>query len=74
MALRYLGDQIDLHGGGMDLIFPHHENEIAQSECFTGQSPFARHWVFMRTRTAGERFRLLACGETSLGISRPPHT
>ena len=45
MALRYLGDQIDLHGGGMDLIVPHHENEIAQSECFTGQSPFARHWV-----------------------------
>ena len=45
MALRYLGDQIDLHGGGMDLIFPHHENEIAQSECFTGKAPFARHWI-----------------------------
>ena len=45
MALRYLGEQIDLHGGGMDLIFPHHENEIAQSETFTGQTPFVRHWV-----------------------------
>ncbi len=45
MALRYLGEQIDLHGGGMDLIFPHHENEIAQSECFTGRPPFVRHWM-----------------------------
>ncbi len=45
MALRYLGEQIDLHGGGMDLIFPHHENEIAQSEGFTGQRPFVGHWV-----------------------------
>ncbi len=45
MALRYLGEQIDLHGGGMDLIFPHHENEIAQSECFTERPPFVRHWM-----------------------------
>ncbi|PZC42974.1 MAG: cysteinyl-tRNA synthetase [Chloroflexi bacterium] len=45
MALRYLGEQIDLHGGGMDLIFPHHENEIAQSEGFTGEAPFVTHWV-----------------------------
>ena len=45
MALRYLGEQIDLHGGGMDLIFPHHENEIAQSETFTGKQPFVGHWV-----------------------------
>ncbi len=45
MALRYLGEQIDLHGGGMDLIFPHHENEIAQSEGFTGKRPFVGHWV-----------------------------
>ena len=45
MSLRYLGEQIDLHGGGMDLIFPHHENEIAQSEAFTGKEPFVGHWV-----------------------------
>ncbi len=45
MALRYLGEQIDLHGGGMDLIFPHHENESAQSETFTGKTPFVRHWM-----------------------------
>ena len=45
MSLRYLGEQIDLHGGGMDLIFPHHENEIAQSESYTGKAPFVRHWM-----------------------------
>ena len=45
MALHYLGEQVDLHGGGMDLIFPHHENEIAQSEAATGAVPFVRHWV-----------------------------
>jgi cysteinyl-tRNA synthetase len=44
MALHYLGEQIDIHGGGNDLIFPHHENEIAQTECLTGK-PFARYWV-----------------------------
>src|SRR2546430_2184189 len=45
MALRYLGPQIDIHGGGGDLAFPHHTCEIAQSEHFTGQSPFSRFWV-----------------------------
>ncbi len=45
MCLHHLGTQIDIHGGGMDLIFPHHENEIAQSEAFTGAAPFARYWV-----------------------------
>jgi L-cysteine:1D-myo-inositol 2-amino-2-deoxy-alpha-D-glucopyranoside ligase len=45
MTHRYLGDQIDIHGGGADLIYPHHESEIAQSESFTGQRPFARFWV-----------------------------
>lgn len=44
MNLSELGEQIDIHGGGNDLIFPHHENEIAQSEAFTGK-PFARYWV-----------------------------
>jgi len=44
MALRYLGETIDLHGGGMDLMFPHHENERAQSECGTGSS-FVRIWM-----------------------------
>ncbi len=44
MNLHELGEQIDIHGGGNDLIFPHHENEIAQSESFTGK-PFARYWL-----------------------------
>ena len=44
MNLAELGEQIDIHGGGNDLIFPHHENEIAQSESFTGK-PFARFWI-----------------------------
>jgi cysteinyl-tRNA synthetase len=45
MALKYLGESMDIHGGGQDLIFPHHENEIAQSEGFTGLAPFARYWL-----------------------------
>ncbi|HEX8036731.1 MAG TPA: DALR domain-containing protein, partial [Ktedonobacterales bacterium] len=45
MAMDTLGEQIDIHGGGSDLIFPHHENEIAQSESFSGKEPFARYWV-----------------------------
>ncbi len=44
MSIHHLGEQIDIHGGGNDLIFPHHENEIAQSEAFSGK-PFARFWI-----------------------------
>jgi cysteinyl-tRNA synthetase len=44
MNLHHLGEQIDIHGGGNDLVFPHHENEIAQTECLTGKQ-FARYWV-----------------------------
>ena len=44
MAMKYLGETFDLHCGGVDLIFPHHENEIAQSECGTGKA-FVRHWM-----------------------------
>lgn len=44
MARRFLGETIDIHAGGQDLVFPHHENEIAQSECCNG-APFARYWV-----------------------------
>lgn len=44
MSKRYLGDEIDIHAGGEDLIFPHHENEIAQSEC-CNEKPFARYWL-----------------------------
>jgi cysteinyl-tRNA synthetase len=45
MSSHHLGDQIDIHGGGADLIFPHHENEIAQSEAMTGKRPFVKYWM-----------------------------
>jgi cysteinyl-tRNA synthetase len=45
MSLRYLGEQLDIHGGGADLTFPHHTCEIAQSEHFTGKAPFSRFWM-----------------------------
>lgn len=44
MSMKYLGETFDFHGGGLDLLFPHHENEVAQSECATGK-PFARYWL-----------------------------
>jgi cysteinyl-tRNA synthetase len=44
MSMKYLGETFDIHCGGVDLIFPHHENEIAQSECATGK-PFVRYWI-----------------------------
>jgi cysteinyl-tRNA synthetase len=45
MGLKYLGKQFDIHGGARDLIFPHHENEIAQSEAVTGEKPFVKYWL-----------------------------
>jgi len=55
MSLKYLGDSIDIHGGGQDLIFPHHENEITQSESFTGVVPFARYWLHNGLVQQGEQ-------------------
>ncbi len=57
MSMALLGETFDIHGGGVDLIFPHHENEIAQSECATGK-PFAKYWMHngltrMRTKAGG---------------------
>ena len=54
MAVTYLGTSLDIHGGGQDLIFPHHENEIAQSEASTGLKPFARYWVHNGLLMLGE--------------------
>jgi cysteinyl-tRNA synthetase len=45
MSATYLEGELDIHGGGSDLIFPHHENEIAQSEAYLGHEPFSRYWV-----------------------------
>jgi len=56
MALEHLGPQVDIHGGGEDLIFPHHESEIAQSEAATGVRPFARTWMHIgMLRYRGEK-------------------
>jgi cysteinyl-tRNA synthetase len=54
MALKYLGKSLDIHGGGQDLIFPHHENEITQSESFTGVVPFVRYWLHNGLLQLGE--------------------
>jgi L-cysteine:1D-myo-inositol 2-amino-2-deoxy-alpha-D-glucopyranoside ligase len=56
MSLHYLGQAIDIHGGGGDLIFPHHECEIAQSEQYTGEEPFVRFWMHIAmVRHEGEK-------------------
>ena len=54
MSLTYLGERIDIHGGGADLIFPHHENEIAQTEAYTGAAPFAQYWLHNGLLQLGE--------------------
>ncbi|MBA7634712.1 Cysteine--tRNA ligase [subsurface metagenome] len=54
MSLKYLGDTLDIHGGGQDLVFPHHENEIAQSESFTGVKPFVKYWLHNGLLQLGE--------------------
>lgn len=61
MSMKYLGETFDFHGGGLDLLFPHHENELAQSESATGKT-FARYWLHngltrMKTKTAGGQWR-----------------
>ena len=45
MSKKFLGDVFDIHGGGIDLIFPHHENEIAQSRCANDTKVFANYWI-----------------------------
>jgi cysteinyl-tRNA synthetase len=55
MSYHHLGPQIDIHGGGLDLVFPHHENEIAQTEAFTGEVPFSRFWVHNGLLQLGEQ-------------------
>jgi cysteinyl-tRNA synthetase len=54
MSRKFLGDQLDIHGGGQDVVFPHHENEIAQSEAFTGIKPFVIYWLHNGLLRMGE--------------------
>jgi cysteinyl-tRNA synthetase len=67
MSKRYLGDTLDIHSGGVDLMFPHHENEIAQSEAANGK-PFARFWLHSEhlAETSGEKMSKSAGGFTTL--------
>jgi cysteinyl-tRNA synthetase len=78
MAIEYLGETLDIHAGGVDLIFPHHENEIAQSESLTGK-PFARFWLHAEflmvegqkmSKSLGNYFTL----RDILGRGYPPET
>ncbi|MGB3714016.1 MAG: cysteine--tRNA ligase [Candidatus Promineifilaceae bacterium] len=56
MSTKYLGRPVDIHGGGADLVFPHHESEIAQAECATGERPFTRYWMHVAMlRYQGEK-------------------
>jgi cysteinyl-tRNA synthetase len=69
MSMKYLGPTFDIHGGGLDLMFPHHENELAQSECVTGQ-PFARFWMHngltkVRTKAASGEWKTDDIHETT---------
>ena len=62
MSMKYLGETFDMHGGGMDLMFPHHENELAQSETATGK-PFAKYWMHngltrVRTKARGGEWQV----------------
>ncbi len=64
MAESHLGETIDIHAGGQDLVFPHHENEIAQSECAHGGKPFARYWLHNGFVTVNRRKMSKSLGNT----------
>ncbi|MDX1460911.1 MAG: cysteine--tRNA ligase [Xanthomonadales bacterium] len=64
MAEKHLGETIDIHAGGQDLVFPHHENEIAQSVCAHGGKPFARYWLHNGFVTVNRRKMSKSLGNT----------
>jgi len=74
MSMKYLGENFDIHGGGMDLLFPHHENEIAQSETATNK-PFAKYWMHngltrVKTKATGGEWKAQKMSK-SLGNIKP---
>ncbi len=73
MSIKYLGQTFDFHGGGSDLIFPHHENEIAQSEACTGCSPFVRYWLHNGFITVNEEKMSKSLGNFFLVIDILKH-
>lgn len=68
MSAKILGDSIDIHGGGLDLMFPHHENELAQSECCSGK-PFARYWLHNGLMQSGKGTGKVGGGHSREGDS-----
>ncbi|SMD14199.1 cysteine--tRNA ligase [Sporomusa malonica] len=73
MSYKYLGSSFDFHGGGSDLVFPHHENEIAQSEAFTGAEPFVRYWLHNGFITVNEEKMSKSLGNFFLVIDILEH-
>lgn len=73
MSYKYLGSSFDFHGGGSDLVFPHHENEIAQSEAFTGIEPFVRYWLHNGFITVNEEKMSKSLGNFFLVIDILEH-
>ena len=73
MSIKYLGETFDFHGGGSDLIFPHHENEIAQSEGCTGKHPFVRYWLHNGFITVNEEKMSKSLGNFFLVIDILEH-
>ncbi|HML32105.1 cysteine--tRNA ligase [Sporomusa sphaeroides] len=73
MSCKYLGTSFDFHGGGSDLIFPHHENEIAQSEAYTGIEPFVRYWLHNGFITVAEEKMSKSLGNFFLVIDILEH-
>ena len=73
MSYKYLGASFDFHGGGSDLVFPHHENEIAQSEAFTGKEPFVRYWLHNGFITVNEEKMSKSLGNFFLVIDILEH-
>jgi cysteinyl-tRNA synthetase len=75
MSIKLLGETFDIHGGGMDLMFPHHENELAQSECCTGK-PFAKYWLHngltrIATKMAGGEWKFDKMAKTTGNVIDP---
>ena len=70
MSSKYLGDTLDIHGGGLDLMFPHHENELAQSECCSGVT-FARYWMHNGLMQAGKTAGKVGGGHDRTGDAPP---
>jgi cysteinyl-tRNA synthetase len=73
MSLKHIGETLDIHGGGLDLMFPHHENELAQSECCTGKT-FTRYWLHNGLMQAGKGTGKVGGAHSRQGDAPAPNT